>query len=109
MAEHANCRRRFRHTTTSSNTDIESLVVTHPFHPLTGQRLPILFERRYKSAAGKVYICDGGSLGSVTLPEFFTDRGAPAAPRALTMEVLIDVAEVVSILRTKLDTQGRRP
>src|SRR5262249_31083784 len=46
--------RRFHHTTTSSNTDIESLVVTHPFHPLTGQRLPILFERRYKSAAGKV-------------------------------------------------------
>src|SRR5688572_15373526 len=92
--------RRFRHTTSSSNTDIDSLVVTHPFHPLTGQRLPILLERRYKSTAGQVYICDGGLLGSVTLPESFTDRGAPAAPRALTVEVLIDVAEVVSILRT---------
>jgi hypothetical protein len=25
------------------------LTVTHPFHPLSGQRLPVLFERRYLS------------------------------------------------------------
>src|SRR5437773_5708079 len=100
--------RRSRHTASSSNTDIDSLVVTHPFHPLTGQRLPILFERRYKSTIGLVYICDGGHLGTITLPESYTDRGAPAGPRALTVEVLIDVAEAVSVLRTTLDSGKRR-
>lgn len=100
--------RRFRHTTSSSSTEIDSLVVTHPFHPLTGQRLPILLERQYKSTAGRVYICDGVRLGNVTLPESFTDRGAPAAPRALTVEVLTDVAEAISVLRTTLDSRERR-
>jgi hypothetical protein len=96
--------RRLRHTTSSASTDIDSLVVTHPFHPLTGRRLPILFERRYKSAVGQVYVCDGGSLGSVTLPESFTDRGACGASHPLTVDVLIDVAAVVSILRARVDS-----
>jgi hypothetical protein len=47
-------------------------------------------------------------LGNVTLPESFTDRGVPAAASALTVEVLIDVAEVVSILGTTLDSRKRR-
>ena len=36
-------------------------------HPLHGQRLEVLFERRRGGAAG--YVCEGGPLGSVTLPE----------------------------------------
>jgi hypothetical protein len=76
--------------------------VTHPFHPLTGQRVSVLFERRYRSALGCVYICDGGPLRNVTLPEDFTDRGAPATTRPLTVEVLTDLAAVVSALRRRL-------
>lgn len=81
--------------------------MTHPFHPLTGQRVSILFERRYRSALGRVYICDGGPLRNVTLPEDFTDRGTPAATRPLTAEVVTDLAAVVSALRHRLtDHEG---
>jgi hypothetical protein len=61
--------------------------------------LPILFERQL--AGGLVYICEGGSLGTVTLPEDFTDRGLPPAPRPLTAEVLADLAATLSALKRK--------
>jgi hypothetical protein len=61
----------------------------------------ILFERRYKSI-GRVYICDGGPLGSVTLPEAFTDRGLLPAARSVTADVLVDLASVMAALRKSL-------
>jgi hypothetical protein len=74
-----------------------SLVVTHPFHPLRGERLAILFERR--RGGGRVYVCEGGPLGSVTLPEDATDRGRGAAERPLSYELLVELAAVVAALR----------
>jgi hypothetical protein len=74
--------------------------VTHPFHPLAGQRLPVLFERRL--AAGRVYICEGGALGTVTLPADFTDRGLPPAARPLSAEVLAALAATIRALTKKL-------
>jgi hypothetical protein len=66
----------------------------------------VLFERTYRhSPLGRVYVCDGGTLGNVTLPESFTDRGAPPAARPLTTDVIIDVAAVVSALRHHLTDQ----
>jgi hypothetical protein len=79
------------------------LIVTQPFHPLAGQRVSILFERTYRDRSlGRVYICDGGTLGTVTLPEHFTDRGGPSAPGPVTPEVLRDLAAVVAGLRCRL-------
>ena len=60
--------------------------------------MAIIFERGYQSI-GKVYICDGGALGNVTLPEGFTDRGLPPDRTPLSAEVLADLAAVVSALR----------
>jgi hypothetical protein len=68
--------------------------VTHPFHPLSGQRLRVLFER--KLAAGPAVSCEGGPLGSVMLPLAWTDRGPAAADRPLTYEVLIELAAVIA-------------
>jgi hypothetical protein len=73
--------------------------VVHPFHPLAGQRLPVLFERH--RAARRVYICEGGPLGTVTLPEDFTDRGLPPATRPLTTEVLAGLGAILSALKRK--------
>ena len=73
----------------------ESFVtVTHPFHPLSGQRLRVLFER--KLAGGLAVSCEGGPLGSLMVPLAWTDRGPAAAAAPLTYEVLIDLAEVIS-------------
>jgi Family of unknown function (DUF5372) len=70
--------------------------VTHPFHPLSGQRLRVLFER--KLASGVAVSCEGGPLGSLMVPVTWTDRGPAAAGAPLTYEVLIDLAGVISAI-----------
>ncbi len=67
--------------------------MTHPFHPLSGQRLRVLFERKLPS--GLAVSCEGGPLGSVMLPLAWTDRGLAAAGAPLTYEVLIGLAAVI--------------
>jgi hypothetical protein len=73
-----------------------SLVVTHPFHPLCGERLEVLFVRRV--GAGRIYVCEGGLLGSVGLPEDATDRGPELAERPLSIEVLAALVALLSDL-----------
>ncbi len=73
--------------------------MTHPFHPLAGQRLRVLFER--KLPGGLAVSCEGGPLGSVMLPLAWTDRGPAAADGPLTYEVLIDLAAVVAAVSTR--------
>ena len=67
--------------------------------------MTVLFERRYQ-ALGHVYICDGGRLGNVTLPEGFTDRGLPDDPSPLNVEVLAELAAVVEAI-CPLTRRGR--
>ena len=73
-----------------------SLVVTHPFHPLRGERLVVLFVRRV--GAGRVYVCEGGPLGSVALPEDATDRGGEPGERPLSIEVLVALVALLADL-----------
>jgi hypothetical protein len=73
--------------------------VTHPFHPLSGRRLQVLFERKMPS--GLVVSCEGGPLGSVQLPVAWTDRGEPAAQGPLTYEVLAGLAVAVEAVRSR--------
>jgi hypothetical protein len=79
-----------------SSESLGSLVVTHPFHPLRGERLEVLYVRR--EAGGRVYVCDGGQFGGVSLPEGATDRGSEPAERPLTLEVLCELAVVVAAI-----------
>ena len=71
-------------------------MVTHPFHPLCGERLEVLYVRRFPT--GRVYVCDGGRGRNVALAEDATDRGPDPAARALTFEVLVGVAAVVAAI-----------
>jgi hypothetical protein len=73
--------------------------VTHPFHPLAGQRLRVLFER--KVPGGVAVSCEGGPLGSVMLPLAWTDRGPAAAEALLTYESLVDLAAAVSAVSAR--------
>jgi hypothetical protein len=75
------------------------LIVTHPFHPLAGQRLRVLFERRYE--VGLAFCCEGGVLGTVMLPVDWTDRGKPAASMAVGFEELVGLAELIRVLATR--------
>lgn len=77
------------------------MLVTHPFHPLGGERLEVLYVRRFP--AGRVYVCDGGGGRNVALAEEATDRGPQPAERPLTFEVLVELAAAVAAIGTRED------
>ena len=87
---------RLADSTQSSNINSDSIVVTHPFHPLRQQRLRILFQRR--QAGRRVYICECGER-TVTLLEDWTDRGEPSVPRPLTYDRLADLHKALPAIR----------
>ncbi len=92
--------RRTAHSAKSSqpNEGSEFVVVTHPFHPLFGQRLEVLFERQMP--AGLALSCDGGPLGRMLLPAGWTDRqeGFERSSR-LSYEALAELAAVIGAAR----------
>jgi hypothetical protein len=78
--------RRRRHSAASPSDPSGFVVVTHPFHPLNGQRLEVLYVKR--RGADTVFVCAGGVSGQITLPQAWTDRGEPPLPRRLSAEGL---------------------
>jgi Family of unknown function (DUF5372) len=87
------CRRR-RHSAASSSADLGFVVVTHPFHALSGQRLEVLFVKR--RAGDSVFVCVGGVSGQMTVPRSWTDRGEPPQSHRLLAQGL---AELVAVTR----------
>jgi len=90
------CRRR-RHSHRLSGDDLGFVVVTHPFHPLNGQRLEVLFVKR--RGVESVFVCAGGVGGQVTLPWSWTDRAGPAQSERLSVEGLADLVAATRALR----------
>jgi hypothetical protein len=73
------------------------VVVTHPFHPLKGQRLEVLY---VKCRAGDtVFVCSGGVSGLITLPRGWTDRGEPPQARRLSVEGLAELEVLTRAVR----------
>ena len=91
--------RRRRHSAASSSDDLGFVLVTHPFHALSGQRLEVLFVKR--RSGDSVFVCSGGVSGQMTLPRSWTDRGEPPQGQRLSVEGL---AELVAVTRA---IQGR--
>jgi hypothetical protein len=73
------------------------VLVTHPFHPLAGQRVEVLVRTR---RGGMVYLrCAGGSLGAVTIPDGWTGQAERPAGTRLTYEALAGLAAAVAAVR----------
>ena len=89
--------RRPRHSAGSSSSLSGSVVVTHPFCPLKGERLEILYSK--KRGADIVLVCSGGVGGLITLPLAWTDRGEPPTPRRLSAEGLAGLDTLARNLR----------
>jgi hypothetical protein len=81
------------------------VVVTHPFHPLRGQRLAVLFVK--KRSGRVVYVCagDAGGRATVTFAEAWTDRGPAPAPHRLSVQALIALDTLVTAI---VDLRERR-
>jgi hypothetical protein len=90
--------RRPRHSAAASSHDLDYLTITHPFHPLVGQRLPVLFTK--KRAAAVVFVCEGGLAGraTVTLAASWTDRGPASATHRLLLEGLMVLDTLVTAI-----------
>jgi hypothetical protein len=65
------------------------VVVTHPFHALSGQRLEVLFVKR--RAGDSVFVCSGGVSDQMTVPWSWTDRGEPPQAHRLSAEGLAEL------------------
>ena len=55
-----------------------------------------------KRRAGRlVFVCEGGPLGRVTVPESWTDRGPAPAAHRLSIEVLVELDTLVTVLEQR--------
>ncbi|WP_398928490.1 DUF5372 family protein [Streptomyces sp. Ag109_O5-1] len=71
-------------------------MVTHPFHPLAGRRLVVLFIKRRAGAV--VFVCASDISRSVTLPREWTDRAPRPATHRLSAEGLSAARALVDAL-----------
>jgi hypothetical protein len=77
--------------------------VRHPFHPLKGQRFPVLKTRRV--AGTETLILREPTRGGIAVRREWTDWDAAAAstlampPRQLVFEYLLELAKLVDDLR----------
>src|SRR3954465_3810446 len=89
------------------------LLIVHPFHVLSGRRVPVLFAKR---RAGKVvfgcgggpagggtvvFVCEGGPLGRVTGPESWTERGPAPAVHRLSVAALVELDTLLTVLEQR--------
>jgi len=53
-----------------------------------------------KRRAGRlVFVCEGGPLGRVTVPESWTDRGQVPSANRLSVDRLVELDTLLSVLR----------
>jgi mannose-6-phosphate isomerase-like protein (cupin superfamily) len=88
---------RRRHSAALSSDLLGFVIVAHPFHPLNGQRLEILYAKR--RGADTVFVCAGGFSGQMTLPQAWTDRGEPPGTGRLSAEGLAALGAATRALR----------
>jgi hypothetical protein len=93
------CRfRRRRHSAASSSDDLGFVVVTHPFHALSGQRLEVLFVKR--RGGDSVFVCCGGVSGQMMLARSWTDRGERPQGHRLSAEGLAELVVVTRAIQS---------
>ena len=73
------------------------MVVAHPFHPLNGQRLEVLYVKR--RGTDTVFVCAGGVSGQITVPQAWTDRDELPVVRRLSAEGLAELDTLARSLR----------
>jgi hypothetical protein len=75
------------------------LLIVHPFHVLFGRRVLVLFAKR--RAGRLVFVCEGGPLGRVTVPESWTERGPAPAAQRLSVAALVELDTLLRVLERR--------
>lgn len=71
-------------------------MITHPFHPLVGQRLVVLFAQHKRT--GLAFVCEVEGRWRVTVRQEWTDRGVPASSDRLAVEGLTAARAMVDAI-----------
>lgn len=74
-------------------------MVTHPFHPLVGQRLPVLFAAQTRR--GLLFVCEVEGVRRVTLRQEWTDRGPAPVAQRLSVETLTAARALIDAMATR--------
>jgi hypothetical protein len=75
---------------------LDSLTVTHPFHPLFGQCLTVLITMRKRT--GLWFMCEVDGRRRVTVRQEWTDRGVPASSDRLAVDGLVAARALVDAI-----------
>ncbi|MFK0112104.1 DUF5372 family protein [Streptomyces sp. NPDC091217] len=98
--------RRARHSAAASSDVPRSLVVTHPYHPLTGRRLAVLFAER--KAGLRVFVGEDGGPERVRIPLGWTDLAPAPAGHRVAAEGLVALKVLVVALSAASDRRCAR-
>jgi len=71
-------------------------VITHPFHPLNGQRLSVLITQHKRT--GLYFVCEVAGRRRVTVRQEWTDRGVPASSDRLAVDGLTAARRLVDAI-----------
>ena len=66
---------------------------------LFGRRVPVLLAKR--RAGRVVFVCEGGPLGRVTVPESWTDCAPAPAGHRLSVEALVELDTLLTVLEQR--------
>lgn len=72
-------------------------MITHPFHPLRGQRFQLLKDKRH--AEGRILLLRGTSRGTFGVPLDWTDRAPPSQTDLLEWGSLLQLADLIEHLQ----------
>jgi hypothetical protein len=86
---------------------LDSLVVTHPFHPLSGRRLLVLFSAQTRR--GLLFVCEVDGVRRVTLRQEWTDRGPEPATLRVSAESLTVCRALLDAIVTPPPPRPQRP
>jgi Family of unknown function (DUF5372) len=97
-------------TALAANPDLGWALITHPFHPLSGQRFPILKAR--KIAGQEVLSLYDEKRGSVSIPSDWTDQvvlppyaGLIEPAPILDVRCLLKLHDLVRIATKRIDDE----
>jgi hypothetical protein len=82
------------------------LLVTHPFHALSGKRLRVLFVRRRWCGEGVEYVCELENARRIALRQEWTDRGLEPGEARVSVETLTRLRVVLDALVAGRGDQG---
>ena len=66
---------------------------------LFGRRVPVLLAKR--RAGRVVFVCEGGPLGRVTVPQSWTERGPAPAVHRLSVAALVELDTLLTVLERR--------